>query len=249
MSGISLTEFDREVSMNAWRTSLLNRGGLTPDDVDELQDHLESIEGGLVGELEAVEAFWIAAHRVGTPDALTREFGKIQPNTGWLLRAQWLLLGVLTYWLLVPVVSVLVYALMAALASVPELRSAAAAIRLMASSISFMVSAGLLVLVVRIWRGQPETFERWLHSHGLPGHWLLILAFALSGVIRYGSIYLMSLLLAYGQGLLSVPGMVAPLQSGAWPTIALALSYLLPALALVAVVRIQMHRNQSAAGL
>lgn len=249
MSGISGTGFDREASVNAWRTSLLNRGGLTPDDVDELQDHLESIEGGLVGELEAVEAFWVAAHRVGTPDALTREFGKIQPNTGWLLRAQWLLLGVLAYWLLVPVVSVLVYALMAVLASVPELQGIAAAIRLMASSISFVLSAGLVVVAVRAWRGQPETFERWLHSHGLPGHWLLILAFALSVLIRYGSTYLANLFFEYSQGPLSVAGMIAPLQSGAWPTIALALNYLLPALALVAVVRIQMRRNISAAGL
>src|SRR5690625_442655 len=98
MNSVSGSGFDREASLNAWRSALLNKGGLTPDDVDELQDHLEVAEGELKAQLAADEAFWVAAHRLGTPDALTREFGKIQPNTGWLLRAQWLLLGLLTYW-------------------------------------------------------------------------------------------------------------------------------------------------------
>lgn len=53
---------------------------------------------------------------------------------------------------------------------------------------------------------------------------------------------------ATSKNLLSVPGTLAPLQSGAWPAIALALSYLLRALTLVAVVRIQVRRNLSAAG-
>lgn len=241
------TTFDRTANVSAWRAALLNRGGVTPADVDELQDHLESLEDELLEQLEPEEAFWVAAHRLGTPDALTREFGKIQANTGWLLRVQWLLLGVLAYWLLLPVTGVVVQALVAALASVAELRGVAAVISLMAGSIAFVLSAALIIAPVRAWRGQPEALERTLHSHGLSDRWVLLLAAALFATVRYGSTQLAYQLVTYSEPLLWAPDTIAPLQSTApfWDAAAWILSILLPALLVVAVVRIQQRRQQS----
>lgn len=249
MNADAAVVFDRSASVNAWRTALLNRGGVTPGDVDELQDHLESLEEELLDRLEPEEAFWVAAHRVGTPEALTREFGKIQANTGWLLRVQWLLLGVLAYWLLLPVAGVAIQALVAALASVAELRGVAAVISLMATSIAFVLSAGLVVALVRAWRGRPEALERLLHSHGLSDRWVLVLAGALFAAVRYGSMLLAYQLVTYSEPLLWAPGTLAPLQSSApvWDAVSLILSFLLPALMAVAVVRIQQRRNHSSA--
>src|SRR5690606_35142811 len=103
--------FDRAEAVSAWRISILSRGGLTVTQLDELEDHLELVEADLLAGMPADEAFWVAAHRVGTPDALTREFGKVTPNLGWAIRAQWALLGLLAYWLLQPLAFALVYAL------------------------------------------------------------------------------------------------------------------------------------------
>ena len=241
------TTFDRTASVSAWRAALLNRGGVTPADVAELQDHLESLEEDLLDQLEPEEAFWVAAHRVGTPDALTREFGKIQANTGWLLRIQWLLLGVLAYWLLLPIAGVVVQALVAALASVQELRGVAAVTALMAGSIAFVLSAGLVVALVRAWSGQPEVMERTLYLYGLADRWVLILAGALFAAVRYGSSQIAFQLVTYSESLLWAPDTPAPLQSTAplWDAAAWLFSFLLPALLVVAVVRIQQRRQQA----
>jgi hypothetical protein len=246
MNDMANRDFDKATTLHSWRAALLSHGGLSSGDVDELQDHLEHVELELSTYLTPEEAFWVAAHRIGTPHALTREYGKVRPNAGWLLRAQWALLGLLAYWLLVPAANAVVYAIIAALAAVPALTALAAAGRLFTPSLGLILSFVALACVVRRWGGQPEAFERALRSHGLPARWTLLFALATFSVWQAGLWFASSTARSFTDRALYTPGMPAPLQSTAWPIMATALTYLLPAVVFLLVVRIQQLRSETA---
>ena len=153
--------FDREAAVRQWRNALLSRGGLTTDDVDELQDHLGGIEEELLAtSLERDEAFWLAAHRVGTPDALTREFNLVRPLTGWLLRLEWALIGIAALFLLVPLAHTVVLAIYTGLVRLLDLSPPAVEVLERAST------PIVLLLIVTAARGlirtPPSTVERWI---------------------------------------------------------------------------------------
>lgn len=239
-----LDGFDREGAASVWRYALLSRGGLTVADVDELQDHLEQVEPELLDALRPEEAFWVAAHRVGTPEALTREYRKVRPNAGWLLRAQWALLGLLAQWLLAPAASVVIYALIAVTASVPALATVAAAGKLYAGWLALVLTAAALVYAVRRWSTPPESLERALQALDFGRWWTLFIVLAAS----WGWLRLTGLLagraVAHTNRLINVPGAPAALQSELWYTLASALNYALPAFAFMLVLRLQRLRNE-----
>lgn len=239
---VSSSGFHRAASLYTWRSALLNRGGITPDDADELQSHLEEVEAGLLESLEPEEAFWVAAHRVGSPDALTREFGKIQANTGWLLRAQWALLGILAYIVLMPVAQLLVNLLIVVVAGAPALLGPAGFLQSISGLLSLLLLIGILVLIFRTWGGQPESFEKALHSHGLPQRWLFGLAFVAYFLIVRLVGMPMVFLNSHIRELLTVAGQPAPLQSIYWYYLADVLSYAMPALAVLWIYRLQLRR-------
>ncbi len=236
--------FDRTASLYAWRESLLNRGGVTTDDADELQSHLEEVESELLTHLAPEEAFWVAAHRLGTPEALTREFGKVKPNTGWLLRGQWMLIGVLIFWVFLPVANAAVRLLAAAFASVPALAGLAAFLLLNVTMLSFVQLALATYLVIRRWGGRPESVESLFTAHGLRRRWVLVFSAAAFALLQVGIFALMTPVNEYLTGVLNVPGEPAPLQSFYWPALAAGISYLLPGIAILLVMRLQKQRSR-----
>lgn len=231
--------FDRETAVRDWRTSILSRGGLTVGEVDELQDHLEHIEDVLRDDLRPEEAFWLAAHRVGTPDALTREFSKVRPNMGWVVRAQWALLGLTAYMLLVPVARALLYLVAAALSQSRALLGVAALVRLYAPALAVLIVAVGLAILVRRSGVSPTVFHRVLAAVG-SSVWLGGVAIAI-GVsvwqVAAGHFYRLGASLA--ATVVAAPGEPALIQSGFWYGLNTALDFVLPMLLLGGVIAVQ----------
>ncbi len=66
--------------IRAWRAEWRRRTRLGPDDLDELSEHLrESIEAFVAEGLDPAEAAERAIRRLGEPDDVDREFGKVGP--------------------------------------------------------------------------------------------------------------------------------------------------------------------------
>lgn len=237
--------FDREAAVRQWRTSILSRGGLTVSEVDELEDHLELVEADLNVHLKPEEAFWLAAHRVGTPDLLTREFAKVRPNMGWEVRGQWALLGVLAFMLLTPLMQVLLYLVVAAAAQVPFLAGFAGALSIYVLPLATIMGLAVPVWAVRESRAAPTAVER------------AISRFSSSGWI--GLLVTVILLIAWQQGLnalliraftaasaaLEQPGSVAPVQSMLWYWIGSVLNDVRPAFIIGLIVWIQRRLERS----
>lgn len=237
------TPFEHGAAIRTWRTALLARGGLNVADVDELQDHLEAHATELRVHLRPEEAFWVAAHRIGTPDALTREYAKVRPNEGWLLRAQWALLGVLALWLLMPVANAVAYGVAAAIAAVPSLRPLAAMARLVGPVLVLVASLVAVGFVARRWSGVPEALERALGSRWLDSRWTPWWALAAWVAWNTGWTALAAAARAHANQLLDVPGMPAPLQGAAWSLVPMVvLNFGLPLLLFWLATRLQRQR-------
>lgn len=239
------TSFDRAGAVTAWRLALLGRGGLTVADVDELQDHLDQVGAELLDALRPEEAFWVAAHRVGTPDALTREYAKVRPNAGWLLRAQWAALGVLALWVLTPAANAVAYGLVALLGSVPSLRPLAAVVHLFGPIVALVVGMASLAFAVRRWGGPPEVAEKALALPGLRSRWALLLALVGFTAWNAGLGSLAARAHAHATGLLNTIGEPAALQWEGWLLGALASTYAVPVLLLMVVLRLQRQRSRA----
>ncbi len=237
--------FDRDGAVRDWRKSILSRGGLTVSEVDELEDHLELVEGDIREHLRPYEAFWLAAHRVGTPDALTREFAKVRPNMGWEVRAQWAMLGLLAYMLLVPAVQPLLYLLIVVLARSPELTGLAAGIRLNVMPLSLLLIFSSVAFTVRRSGASPTGVERAVSrfaSFGWPG---LALALVMLVAWQLGLNALMGNLYSAAKEALGSPGELAPIQSEVWYWLANGVAYGLPAFLLASIVRVQLRLERA----
>ncbi len=237
--------FQRDAAVREWRTSILSRGGLTVSEVDELEDHLELVEADLREHLRPYEAFWLAAHRVGTPDALTREFAKVRPNMGWEVRAQWAVLGVLAYMLLVPLVQPLLYFLIAGLARVPGLVGLAAGLRLHVVPLAMLVVVTGVAFLVRRSGASPAVVDRAVGRLARL-KWLgLVLAALVFVGWQLGVNYLLvNAFLIVGEAL-DRPGELASIQSEVWFWLASAVRYVVPALLLGLVVWIQLRLERA----
>ncbi|MCI1746681.1 MAG: permease prefix domain 1-containing protein [Acidipropionibacterium sp.] len=71
-------------SLAQWRRLMAERPGMSPDDVDELSDHLESE----IADLQALglapdEAFLIAVKRIGAQDEVSREYARVHSERLW----------------------------------------------------------------------------------------------------------------------------------------------------------------------
>lgn len=70
--------FDLEASVRTWTDGLRLRGAFRSEDIVELESHLrEEIDGLVKVGLSAEEAFLVAEHRIGRPDALAAEYAKV----------------------------------------------------------------------------------------------------------------------------------------------------------------------------
>jgi len=231
--------FDRAAAVRRWRVSILSRGGLTVDEVDELEDHLEHLEEGLQEHLRPYEAFWVAAHRVGTPEALTREFALVRPNFGWALRAQWALIGLLASWLWVPLAMAVLNVLAAIVVQVPPLAGVAAVLVLYGSPLAFVLALLLAVVVVRRLGALPTGIDRavgYVAAHPRP--WLLVVAV---GVVAWQAsiAFVDATMRSRAIGALYAAGEVAPLQSSVWHALLPVAHYAVTVLVLILIVWVQ----------
>jgi hypothetical protein len=231
--------FDRAVAARHWRISILSRGGLTVSEVDELEDHLEQVEERLLEHLQPEEAFWVAAHRVGTPEALTREFALVRPNFGWELRAQWALIGLLASWLWVPLASAILSLLAAIAVQIPPVAGVAAVVVLYGSPLAYVLALLLAVVVVRRLGALPTGIDRavgYLAANPRPG-----LLLAAVGVIAWQAsiTFIGATMRSHAMGVLYAPGEPWPLQSGLWYMLLPVVHYAVPVLVLILIVRMQ----------
>ena len=87
---------DLSSALSAWRLRFESEHELGREHVDELESHVaESAEELATRGLDAEEAVLIAAHRLGTGDALRAEYAKVHPLDAWSKRVQWMLAGYL----------------------------------------------------------------------------------------------------------------------------------------------------------
>jgi hypothetical protein len=90
------TTFNLSRAIQNWRQALTESPAIRPDNLDELETHLrDCITGFEAKGLSAEEAFFIATRRLGRPETLAQEFGKVNAATVWRDRALWMLAGML----------------------------------------------------------------------------------------------------------------------------------------------------------
>lgn len=87
---------DMNDALTAWRQALLSSGGVSADEVAELESHLlDAIDGLRKAGLNSEEAFVIASRRLGQPCELAAEFSKNQALMSWRRPARLVLWGML----------------------------------------------------------------------------------------------------------------------------------------------------------
>jgi hypothetical protein len=75
---------DLAVPLAEWRTLMTQRPGVTPDDVEELEDHLLSeVQDLRRAGLSPEEAFLIAVRRLGSQNEVAREYGAVHTDRLW----------------------------------------------------------------------------------------------------------------------------------------------------------------------
>jgi hypothetical protein len=91
--------FDLNKSLQIWRQELQQQDALDEEARRELEQHLRESMAALRanGTLTEEEAFWVARHRLGSPQALRTEYVKVNPEGVWRRRILWLWLGGLLF--------------------------------------------------------------------------------------------------------------------------------------------------------
>jgi hypothetical protein len=91
--------FDLNERLQQWRSALRNRPAIREEDIEELESHLsDTIDVLLKNGLSAEEAFLVGARRVGHPVELEEQFRCARPAAVWQERAQWMVVGILAWW-------------------------------------------------------------------------------------------------------------------------------------------------------
>jgi len=89
--------FDLNDALRRWRRSLAGRAGLQGENLEELESHLrESVATLEHSGLSSEEAFFVALRRLGSAEALGREFALVHSRSVWLDRLLWGLVGYTT---------------------------------------------------------------------------------------------------------------------------------------------------------
>lgn len=91
--------FDLNKCLQIWRHELRQQDALSDEACRELEQHLRESMATLQasGTLTEEEAFWVARHRLGSPQALRTEYVKVNPEGVWRRRILWLWLGGLLF--------------------------------------------------------------------------------------------------------------------------------------------------------
>lgn len=77
------TTFDLNLALQRWLARLGDSDRVRPADLQELESHVRDSMSRLEsGGLSAEESFLVATHRVGQPEKLEPEFGKVNRNLG-----------------------------------------------------------------------------------------------------------------------------------------------------------------------
>lgn len=237
------SHFDRQSAHAAWRLQLLTNGGMSPTQVDELYDHLQNIEQELDALLPPEEAFLVATHRIGEPTHLAEEYAKVTPNSGWLLRVQWAVIGLLVYWLGSPVASTIVYGLTAAIGTTFGPGTLTAALRLYAPLLSLALCVAGAILLIHRFALTPATVDRTLSLDNLSIRRLL-------PTISIAVVVWQLLFRYLGNWFLGVISAISPnsgpalLQSRLWSDVASMLEYLLPVVLFLTAIGLQRVRNK-----
>ncbi len=89
------TTFDLNLAIQRWRENLARSSALRSENLNELESHLrDSIDRLRTRELSDEEIFLIATRRVGNPQKLEQEFGKVNGAAVWFDRCLWVLVAV-----------------------------------------------------------------------------------------------------------------------------------------------------------
>lgn len=90
--------FDLENELQVWKQRVSQLETLRYHDVEELESHLrDSITELTKQGLSEQEAFFVAIRRVGDPNSLEHEFGKVNGRHVWATRVFWMLAGFLVF--------------------------------------------------------------------------------------------------------------------------------------------------------
>jgi hypothetical protein len=86
--------FDLNAAIAGWRQALHRQTAMRAQERDELESHLRDATADWQARgLSPAEAFAVARHRLGEPLDLGEEFGRAHPERVWLERAVWILVG------------------------------------------------------------------------------------------------------------------------------------------------------------
>jgi hypothetical protein len=95
---------DVEKWIEQWRAGLAGSEVLGNSTVNELESHLrEEVEQLKTTGVSDEEAFFVARHRLGDAAALEAEFAKVNPHRRLANRLYWMVMGVLSYFVIWPV--------------------------------------------------------------------------------------------------------------------------------------------------
>jgi hypothetical protein len=173
--------FDLNERINEWRGSLSGSAVLSEQDLNELESHLrEEIENLTDSKLSAEEAFLIATHRLGRAGSLTAEFAKINGLGILRTRLFWMIVGVLTY-MLVMQFSAAASQACVFLGGIAGLKGYGSGVVSSASEI--LILGATLFLCYRLCRQRTggSAFNRW--ANGFRARTILLAALAASLVV------------------------------------------------------------------
>lgn len=89
------TSFDLNRTILRWRESLAQSPAFRRENLDELETHLrDSVAALETRGLSTEESFLVAAKRIGGVKTLAAEFHKVNPQSVWLDRILWMLIGI-----------------------------------------------------------------------------------------------------------------------------------------------------------
>ncbi|MHA3772089.1 hypothetical protein ACXR0O_11180 [Verrucomicrobiota bacterium sgz303538] len=101
------TQFDLEASVAAWRARFRAHEVISDAQIDELESHLrDSIADLNQSGLTHEESFLLARHRLGC-ESVAEEMEKADPTRLWATRAKWMFIGVLSYYALTSILTIL----------------------------------------------------------------------------------------------------------------------------------------------
>jgi hypothetical protein len=90
--------FDLNRAVQRWRETLAQAPAFRSENLDELESHLrDSLAMLQTRGLTTEEAFLLAARRLGRPEEIGSEFGKVNRGSVWRQRGLWMLAGMLFF--------------------------------------------------------------------------------------------------------------------------------------------------------